>query len=139
MLLIRMNNLVKQENEAVREFHEKFETLMQNIPVSHHPSTNFLLFIYTKSFTGQLGYLLRDKIPQTIQEAQKLATRIEDNLSSSRVEPFSTSRFRMDTKPKIVHDVEPTTNISARLAKLQLTLDGMVKTQELMINRIVYL
>jgi hypothetical protein len=45
----------------------------------------------------------------------------------------------MDTKPKIVHNVEPTSGISASLAKLQLTVDGMVKTQELMMNRIVNL
>jgi hypothetical protein len=42
----------------------------------------------------------------------------------------------MDTKPKIVHNDEPTSDISAILEKLQLTLDGMVKTQELMMNRI---
>jgi len=103
------------------------------------PTHSFLLFIYTKAFTSQLGYLLRDKNPQTIQEAQEIATRIEDNLLSSKVEPFSTPRVRMDTKPKIVQNVEPTSDISASLAKLQLTVDGMVKTQELMMNRIVNL
>jgi hypothetical protein len=45
----------------------------------------------------------------------------------------------MDVKPKIVHNVEPTSDISASLEKLQLTVDGMVKTQELMMNRIVNL
>jgi hypothetical protein len=139
MLLIRLNNLVKQKNETVREFHDKFETLLQKIQVSHHPSDNFLLFRYTKAFTGQLWYLLRDKNPQTIQEAQELTTRIEENLSSSRVEPFSASRVRMNTKPKIVHNAEPTSDISASLAKLQLIVDDMVKTQELMMNRIVNL
>jgi Tfp pilus assembly protein PilN len=52
MLLTRLNNLVKQENETIREFHNKFETLLQKIPLSHHPSPSFLLFIYTKAFTG---------------------------------------------------------------------------------------
>jgi hypothetical protein len=37
-MLIRLNNLTKQENETVREFHDKFENLMQKIPMSHHPS-----------------------------------------------------------------------------------------------------
>ena len=45
----------------------------------------------------------------------------------------------MDTKPKIVHNVEPASNIGASLEKLQTTVDGMVKTQELMMNRIVNL
>jgi hypothetical protein len=113
MLLIRLNNITKQENEIVREFHDKFESLVQKIPVSHHPLDNFLLFLYTKAFTGQMSFLLRDKAPKTIQEAQEVATRIEDNLSSSRVEPFSAPRVRIDATPKIVHNVEPTSDIGA--------------------------
>jgi hypothetical protein len=68
-----------------------------------------------------------------------MAMKIEDNLSSSKVEPFSAPRVKMDAKPKVVHNVESTSNIGASLAKLQLTVDGMVKTQELMMNRIVNL
>jgi hypothetical protein len=49
MLLIWLNNITKPENEIVREFHDKFERLVQKIPVSHHPSNNFLLFLYTKA------------------------------------------------------------------------------------------
>jgi hypothetical protein len=33
----------------------------------------------------------------------------------------------MDTKPKIVNNVEPTSDISASLENLQLIVDGMVK------------
>jgi hypothetical protein len=87
-----------------------------------------------------MGFLLGDKSPKTIQEAQEVSTSIEDNLSSSsRVDPFSASRFKVDDKPKIVHNVEPTSDISASLAKLRMTVDGMVKTQELMMNMIVNL
>jgi hypothetical protein len=89
MLLIRLNNMTKDENETFREFHDKFERLVQQIPAIHHPSNNFLLFLYTKAFTGQIGFLLRDKAPRTIQEAHEMATKIEYNLSSSKVEPFS--------------------------------------------------
>jgi hypothetical protein len=32
MMLKRLNNLVKQENETVREFHDKFETLFSGEP-----------------------------------------------------------------------------------------------------------
>jgi hypothetical protein len=76
MLMISLNNLVKQENDTIREFHSRFETMLQKIRMSRHPTHSFLLFIYTKSFTGQLGHLLRDKNPQTIQEAQEIDTRI---------------------------------------------------------------
>jgi hypothetical protein len=37
MFLISLNNLTKQDDEIVRKFHDKFETLMQKIPVRHHP------------------------------------------------------------------------------------------------------
>jgi hypothetical protein len=68
-----------------------------------------------------------------------MATKIENNLSSSRVEPFSIPRVKMYAKPMVVHNVESTSDIGASLEKLQLTVDGMVKTQELMMNRIVNL
>jgi hypothetical protein len=139
MLLTRLNSLWKHENESIREFHTRFETLLQKIPVSHHPTDNFLVYIYTKAFTGQLGYLLRDKNPQTIQEAQELATKIEGNLHSSKIEPFTNPRGKMDTKPKIVHNTEPTSDLCASMAKLQATMDGMMKNQELMMTRIVNL
>jgi hypothetical protein len=69
MLLTRLNSLAKHENEYIREFHTRFEALLQRIPPSHHPKDDYLVHIYTRSFSGQLGYLLRDKDPQSIQEA----------------------------------------------------------------------
>jgi hypothetical protein len=139
MLLVRLNNITKAENETVREFHDKFERLIQQIPSNHHPSNNFLLFLYTKSFTRRMSFLFKDKAPRTIQEAHEMDAKIEDNLSSSKVESFSAPRFKMDVKPKVVHNVESALDIGASLATLQLTVDGMVKTQELMMNRIVNL
>jgi hypothetical protein len=68
-----------------------------------------------------------------------LATKIKGNLHSSKTEPFSNPRGKMDIKPKIVHNVEPTSNLCANIAKLQTTMDSMIKNQELMMNRIVNL
>jgi hypothetical protein len=53
ILLMRLNCLTKVENETVQEFHDKFERIVQQIPVSHHPSSSFLTFLYTKAFSGQ--------------------------------------------------------------------------------------
>jgi hypothetical protein len=139
MLLTRLNTLWKHENESIREFHTRFETLLQKIPASHHPKDDYLVHIYTKSFNGQLGYLLKDKNPQSIQEAQELATRIEGNLLSSKIEPFANPRGKVDTKPKIVHNTEPTSDLCASMAKLQASMDGIMKNQEQMMSRIVNL
>jgi hypothetical protein len=125
--------------ETIRDFHTRFETLLQKILTSHHPANDFIVYIYTKDFTGQIGYLLKDKNLQTIHEAQELATKIEDNLHSSKIEPFSNPRVKMDTKPKIVHNVEPSSYICASLERFQMTMDGMMKNQELMMYRIINL
>ena len=120
MLLTRLNSLAKYENESIREFHTRFETLLQRIPASHHPKDDYLVHIYTKSFNGQLGYLLRDKNPKSIQEAHELATKIEGNLLSSKIEPFANPRGRIDTKQEIVYNVEEMMNRIVRLEKSQI-------------------
>jgi hypothetical protein len=72
MLLTQLNNLAKYENESIREFHTRFETLLQRIPASHHPKDDYLIHVYTKSFNGQLGYLLRDKTPSPFRKPKSL-------------------------------------------------------------------
>jgi hypothetical protein len=67
MLRTRLNNIIKSKNETTREFHDKFERLVQHIPKSHHPSKKFLLFLYTKAFLGQMGFLIKEKEPKKIQ------------------------------------------------------------------------
>jgi hypothetical protein len=92
MLLTWLNGITRRENESIWEFHTIFEALLQRIPPSHYQKDDYLVHIYTRSFNGQLGYLLRDKYPQSIQEAQYLATNIEGNLLSSNIEPFANPR-----------------------------------------------
>jgi hypothetical protein len=139
MLLTRLNGLARRENESIREFHTRFEALLQRIPPSHHLKDDYLVHIYTRSFSGQLGYLLRDKDPQSIQEAQELATKIEGNLLSSKIEPFANSRGKIDTKQKVVHNAEPTSDLCTSISKLQALVDSIMKNQEEMMNRIVRL
>jgi hypothetical protein len=43
MLLTRLNTLWKHENESIREFHTRFETLLQQIPASHHSKDDYLV------------------------------------------------------------------------------------------------
>jgi hypothetical protein len=139
MLLTRLNSLAKYENESIREFHTRFETLLQRILASHHPKDDYLVYIYTRSFNLQLGYLLRDKNPHSIQEAQELATKIEGNLLSFKIKPFANPRGRIDTKQKIVHNAEPTSDLCTSISKLQASMDGIIKNQEEMMSRIVRL
>jgi hypothetical protein len=86
-----------------------------------------------------MGFLIRDKYSKKIQESHEMALKIENNLSSYNLEPFSTPVFNMGAKPKVVHNVEATSDIGINLEKLKLNVDGIIKTQELIMNRIVIL
>jgi hypothetical protein len=74
ILLMRLNCLGKDENETFREFYDKFERIVQQILVRHHPSSSFLTFLYTKVLSGQSKFLLDIREPRTIQEAFDIAT-----------------------------------------------------------------
>jgi hypothetical protein len=104
MLINKLNNIKKNENETVREFHDRFRGLVQQIPASYHPSHNFLLFLYTKAFTGQIGFPIRDKSPRTIQEVYDMATEIETNISSSKEEQSFVPEIEVDG-PKDTPDI----------------------------------
>jgi len=139
MLLRRLNDIKKSDNETVMEFQANFEILLQQIPRIHHPEGDYLLFIYIKDLLGKFGFMLRDKGPRKIQESHETITKIEDNLSSSKVEPYCAPRTKVDIKLKVVHSVKTTQDINTTLEKIQETMDGMARNQTLMMNIITNL
>jgi hypothetical protein len=109
------------------------------VPPSHKPSNDYLVHLYTRSFSGQLGYLLRDKNPQSIQEAQEIATRIEGNLLSAKIEPFANPRAKIEVKQKAVQNAEPSSDLHNIINKLQVSVNALTLHQEEVMNRIVKL
>jgi hypothetical protein len=63
--------------KLVKEFDAKFEKLLQQIPSKLHPGKDHLLFLYIKAFPGHFGYLLKDKGPKTLEEAQEMAAKLK--------------------------------------------------------------
>jgi len=51
--------------------------------------------------------MLRDKSPRTLVEAQEKATKIEENLLTSKVEPFHAPLAKSESKHRILHNVGP--------------------------------
>jgi hypothetical protein len=52
------------KNETVKEFHTRFENLLQQIPRSHRPEEKYLVYLYTIALLVQLGFLLSKKGPR---------------------------------------------------------------------------
>jgi len=86
MLLQRLMHIKKVENEAVREFHTRFQKLSRQLPTTHRPGPKFLIFLYVRAFSGQSKFMLDKKSPRSIQEAYDMATEVEANISSSKEE-----------------------------------------------------
>jgi hypothetical protein len=90
------------------EFYTRFENLLNQIPEDISLKDGVIVLLqYTKSFEGKFGFMLRDKSPKILVEAQEHASKIEENLLSSQ-------NF---TKPKTLHNVEPTQNSMTLLAQ----------------------
>jgi hypothetical protein len=85
------------------------------------------------------GYLLRDKNPQSIQEAQEIATKIEGNLLSAKIEPFANPRAKIEVKQKAVQNAEPSSDLHNIINKLQVLVNALTLHQEEVMNRIVKL
>jgi hypothetical protein len=67
-MLIKILEYIKQtKNETVKEFHNRFENLLQQIPRSHHLEDKYLVYLYTNALLVQLGLLLSKKGPIKIQ------------------------------------------------------------------------
>jgi hypothetical protein len=82
--LAALTTIQKKENETVVEFNTKFNGLVKGLHRDIKPSDAAILIYYIDAFEGEMRYALRDKEPQDLQTAQKVAMRVEQNLLESR-------------------------------------------------------
>lgn len=94
----------KKENESVKEFDTRYENLIKQIPNDIFPKDGVVLLQYTNAFEGKFGFMLRDKSPKTLVEAQEYADEIEQNLLASKVEPFHAPHSKAETKPRALNN-----------------------------------
>jgi hypothetical protein len=74
--------ICKQNDEDVREFNDRFNTLLGRIDSNFQPESA-ILGQYLNSFEGNFQSLLRNRFPTNLKEAQDGACRIEENLKWS--------------------------------------------------------
>jgi hypothetical protein len=96
MLLQRLMHVNNSENEDVNDFHANFKRMSQQLPRIHCHVFEFPLVIYIRAFLGKSIFFLDKRIPRTIQEAYDMATKVEDNISSSKVEHLFVLQVNID-------------------------------------------
>jgi hypothetical protein len=115
MLIKRLEYVKQTKNEIVKEFHTRFENLLQQIPRSHRPKDKYLVYLYTNALLTQLGFLLDQKEPRMIQEYYHMAIEIEANISSPKEEHLSTPEIKVDDPKNTLDTLSP-----ERLASLEI-------------------
>jgi hypothetical protein len=72
----------KQTDENVREFNDRFNTLINKLEPNFLPKS-IILQRYINSFEGTLELTLKNQFPTNLEEAQDAACQIEENLKFS--------------------------------------------------------
>jgi hypothetical protein len=99
-MLNQFNTIKKKENETVREFNARFDTLRQQIPTDVISQEKGVLITYLNAYEGQHHFYLRRSTPQTLAEAMESAISIEEDLNHAKVEPMSYPRAKRRRNPK---------------------------------------
>jgi hypothetical protein len=107
MLLAQFNQIKKKENETVKEFDIRFDKLYDHISTDLRPPTTIVRVLYMNAFEGQFAFLLKDKAPDTLAKAKEYSTQIEENLLSSRIDPFQFPQAKVEAKTKTSTNVAP--------------------------------
>ena len=72
----------KKENEFVYEFNQRFNNLLAKIPNDVKPSPLATTLHYLDTFNGTFGFMLKEKDPTILKQAQDMAKKMERNASS---------------------------------------------------------
>jgi hypothetical protein len=79
-LYSQYTNICKASSEGIRDFNDRFKLLLKKVKPSFPKEV--VLQHYVNSLEGMLQFTLKDRSPSTLEEAQDLASRIEQKLES---------------------------------------------------------
>jgi hypothetical protein len=106
-LLKEIEGIKQTEFEVVRSFGVRFQILLYQIPQSHRPEGNYLVYLYTNGLQEHLSFLLNKKNPKTLAEAHNMAIQIEKSLSLTKTNVMDTlSLIKLVSHEYFVEDTQ---------------------------------
>ena len=90
--------------EGIREFIQKFDRVVRDIPDHLKPSDANILDKFFKAIGGHLTYALRDKKPSTLAEAKEMAMQVEENLCISGMDAIDLPKTKTEAKKEKYKD-----------------------------------
>jgi hypothetical protein len=102
-----LEGIKQTESEVVRAFGVRFQRLLYQIPQSHRPEGNYLVYLYTNGLQGHLSFLLNKKNPKTLAEAHNMAVQIEKSLFMTKTDAMDTlSLIKLVSHGNFVEDTQ---------------------------------
>jgi len=89
---------ITKGREDIREFIQKFDEIVSDIPYHLRPPDAIIFHKFTKVVGGHLTYQLKDKKPKILVEANKIVMEVEKNLNISKMEMFEHPRTKVEAK-----------------------------------------
>ena len=83
-MLNEFNNIKKNPNESTFDFNVRFQKGMYKLFQVMRLNEDVCITTYFNAFDSKMAYLLRDKDPQALRDAYKVAINIENNRRTSR-------------------------------------------------------
>jgi hypothetical protein len=72
----------KKENESIYAFNQRFNNLLSKMPNDVKPSLLATTLHYLGAFDGTFGFMLKEKDPTSLKQAQDMAKKMERDASS---------------------------------------------------------
>jgi hypothetical protein len=143
MLLTQLHEIKKKENETVKEFDDRLRKLVDNVTNKIRPSDDAILMHYTNAYDRHFGLMLRDKFSTTLESVQDWASKIEENMLSTKVDPLGSSRAptsKEKTKPRAMNTIKPSQDpILALNEKFEKLSTDLIQSQKTILNRMISL
>jgi hypothetical protein len=79
-MLNALYEIKKKKNEAVIEFDLRFPHVLDKILDDMRPNDHVVLYYYMNAFEPHFGYALKEKEPNTLDDAKHKAIRMESHL-----------------------------------------------------------
>jgi len=105
------NNLKRNHGESVQDYIIRFNTIYNAIPDDLRPSRKSALLKFPDGFDPEMAYSLRDRDPPTLEDMQKTAVSVEENLNDKR------SRMKAEKRVTIKEEASTSDQLLRKIEK----------------------
>lgn len=129
---------ITRGREDIREFIQKFDRVVRDIPDHLKPPNANILDKFIKVVGGHLTYALRDKKPSTMVETKEIAMEVEESLQITKMDVSDHPKVKVEVKKEKSKDQHEET-LLVLLKKIENLNEEINSRDRLYMNKLVAL